>query len=153
MKSTFYSIYNIAKFAHKKNIPFIPKILVNINRILFSCDIPVESCIHKSVIFSHNALGVVIHEDAKIGKNTKILHHVTIGGNMGKKMMLDDKVISVPIIGENVLIGVGAKILGPVKIGNNVKIGAGAVVLNDIPNNATAVGIPAKIIKNSTFAP
>lgn len=85
--------------------------------------------------------GVIrIHPDTKAGRNLSIGQLVTIGtkgvGNRG-----------VPAIGDNVYIGVGAKVLGNIKIGNNVKIGANAVVISDIPDNATAVGVPAKIVK------
>ncbi|WP_412093985.1 serine O-acetyltransferase [Exiguobacterium aestuarii] len=119
-----------------------------INRVLFSCDIPFKADVDKSVYFSHNGLGTVLNENCKVGKNTTILQHVTIGGNMGKKRMIDDVLRSAPIIGENVICGVGAKILGPVKIGDNSKIGAGSVVLSDIPDNSIAVGIPARVINS-----
>lgn len=84
--------------------------------------------------------GVVrIHPDIKAGKNLSIGQLVTIGARgVGHK--------GVPVIGDNVYIGVGAKILGEIKIGNNVKIGANAVVITDVPDNATAVGVPARII-------
>lgn len=137
--------YNLAKTLHRNKIPVLPRLIVNINRILFSCDIPLKSEIHSTVIFAHNGLGVVIHEKAKIGKNTKILQNVAIGGNLGKERLIDGVKTTAPVIGENVLIGAGAKVLGPVKVGNNAKIGAGAVVMIDVPDNAIAVGIPAKI--------
>ena len=80
---------------------------------------------------------IVLHPQVEIGKNCDIRHGVTIGN---QKMYSD-----VPIIGDNVNIGVGATILGKIKIGNNVTIGANAVVLHDVPDNYTAVGIPARI--------
>lgn len=85
----------------------------------------------------HGLNGIIVHYDAKFGKNCIILHQVTIAGK-------DD---GAPIIGDNVLIGAGAKLIGNIKIGNNVKIGANAVVTKDIPDNAVVVGIPAKIIR------
>lgn len=118
--------------------------------MVYACDVPLKANIHKTVVFSHNGLGVVIHENAKIGKNTKILQHVTIGGNMGKRKVVDGREITAPIIGDNVIIGAGAQILGPVKIGNNTKIGAGAVVMIDVPDNFVAVGVPAKLISQPT---
>ena len=78
---------------------------------------------------------------AKIGRNCRIQQQVIIGHIGG------DKGGGIPTIGDNVYIGVGAKILGEVKIGNNVIIGANAVVINDLPDNAVAVGVPAKIVK------
>jgi serine O-acetyltransferase len=81
---------------------------------------------------------IVLNPDTIIGANCTIRHETTIGTRIGDH--------DVPIIGDNVDIGAGAKILGAIKIGNNVRIGANAVVLIDVPDNATAVGIPAKII-------
>lgn len=89
-------------------------------------------------MFAHNGLGCVVNEEAEIGDGTKILQNVSIGGRGTH---------GVPKIGKNVPIGCGAAILGGVCIADNAQIGANAVVLSDIPNNAVAVGIPAKVIK------
>ena len=86
-------------------------------------------------------MGIVIGETATIGNDCTIYHGVTLGGT-GK-----DKIKRHPDIGNNVMIGCGAKILGPIKIGNDVKIGANAVVLKDVPDNCTLVGVPAIIVK------
>lgn len=86
-------------------------------------------------------MGVVIGETAEVGDNVTLYHGVTLGGT-GK-----DKGKRHPTVGNNVIIGSGAKVLGPISIGDNVKIGANAVVLNDVPDNSTAVGIPAKVVK------
>lgn len=115
------------------------KVYQKIIRLLFSAEIPYSVEIGKGVDFKHGGLGVVIHEKAIIGENTIIFQNVTIGG------MPDG---GVPRIGTNVYIGSGAVILGGIVVGDNVKIGANAVVLEDIPNNCTAVGIPATIIMN-----
>lgn len=81
--------------------------------------------------------GVVINTGVQAGRNVFIEHQVTIGAEKQKA----------PVLGDNVFIGAGAKILGAVRIGNDVKIGANAVVTKDVPDGATAVGIPAKVIK------
>ena len=86
-------------------------------------------------------MGVVIGETAVIGDNCLIYQGVTLGGT-GK-----DQVKRHPTLGNNVLVGAGAKVLGPFTVGNNVKIAANAVVLNPLPDNCTAVGIPARIVK------
>lgn len=96
-------------------------------------------------ILPHDLCGIFIASTAIIGKKCTILQQVTIGGNPAA---YDG---SAPIskaatIGDNVIIGAGAKIIGDVKIGNNVRIGANAVVLRDVPDNCTAVGVPARII-------
>ncbi len=86
-------------------------------------------------------MGVVIGETATIGNDCVIYHNSTLGGT-GK-----DKYKRHPDIGNNVMVGSGAKVLGPIKIGNNVKIGANAVVLNNIPDDVTVIGVPERIIK------
>ena len=91
-------------------------------------------------------MGVVIGETAEIGDNVTIYHGATLGGT-GK-----DKGKRHPTIGNNVIIGAGAKVLGPLYLGDNVKVGANAVVLTDVPANSTAVGIPARIVTR-TLAP
>lgn len=82
--------------------------------------------------------GIVLNPNVKIGKNCSIRQGVTIGNRRSEN--------DCPIIGDNCNIGAGAKILGSICIGNNVSIGANAVVLNDVPDNATAIGVPARII-------
>ncbi len=108
-----------------------------VQRILFpACDVPFSVQIGEGTVFTHRAVGVIIHSKAVIGKNCKIQTGVVIAGKNG----------CIPRIGDNVMIGAGACILGDVKVGNNVSIGANAVVLQDVPDNSIAVGIPARII-------
>ena len=121
-------------------IPVIPKILFWFDRFIFSCDIPNKVIIGEDVVFPHYGLGCIFHERTVIGNHCRIYQHVTIGCRNG---------IGPPIIGDYVLIGAGAILLGAIKIGNNVCIGAGAVVVHDIPDNCTVVGNPASIIKTN----
>lgn len=96
--------------------------------------------IGKGLVIDHGA-GVVIGETAEIGDNCTIYQGVTLGGtgkDVGKRH---------PTLGNNVMVGAGAKILGPLTIGDNTKIAAGAVVLEDIPEDSTAVGIPAHVVR------
>jgi serine O-acetyltransferase len=104
--------------------------------VLTSSDIAISAKIPYDLSLPHPN-GVIIHEDAIIGAGCMIMQQVTIG-------MIDTG--DVPQIGDNVYIGAGAKVLGRVYIGNGAKIGAMAVVLQNVPENCTAVGIPAKII-------
>lgn len=93
-------------------------------------------------LFIDHGMGVVIGETAEIGNNVTIFHGVTLGGTGKEK-----NVKRHPTVGDNVVIGAGAKILGPIKIGNNAKIGANSVVLKDVPPYGTVVGIPGKVVK------
>jgi len=94
-------------------------------------------------LFIDHGSGVVIGETAEIGDNCTLYQGVTLGGtgkHVGKRH---------PTLGNNVMVGSGAKVLGPFKVGDNTKIAANAVVLNEIPENATAVGIPARVVRRN----
>lgn len=95
-------------------------------------------------LFIDHGMGVVIGETAEIGDNVTMYHGVTLGGIGG-----DPNSKRHPTIEDNVMIGAGAKILGPVTIGKGAKIGVNAVVLNDIPPYSTAVGVPARVVKTN----
>lgn len=134
----------IMNILYKKKIPILPKAIYLFNRVVYACDIRPNSRIDSSVLFPHNALGVVLHHNAQIGQNTKILHHVTIGGNLNKTRKVNGEEIDAPLIGNNVLVGVGAIIIGPVKIGDNSIIGAGSIITKDVPANGVAYGFAAQ---------
>ncbi len=93
--------------------------------------------------FIDHGTGVVIGETTEIGDDCILYQGVTLGGT-GK-----DKGKRHPTLGNNVMVGAGAKVLGPIKIGNNVRIAAGAVVLDEIPDNCTAVGVPARVVRRN----
>ena len=132
-------IYKISRWLYEHKILILPKIIKMSIRIICGATIPYKASIGDGTIFPHGASGVVLHEEAIIGRNCKRQSNVVIGGRSGKP--------GAPVIGDNVLIGTGAVVLGKIKIGDNVAIGANAVVLNDIESNSVAVGIPAKVIK------
>ncbi len=94
-------------------------------------------------LFIDHGTGVVIGETTEIGDDCTIYQGATLGGT-GK-----DKGKRHPTLGNNVMVGAGAKVLGPIHIGNNVRVAAGAVVLMDIPDNCTAVGVPARIARRN----
>ena len=131
--------HKIAHFSYKNKLFFLARMISKVSRHITGIEIHPGALIGKRLFIDHG-MGVVIGETSKIGNDCTIYHNVTLGST-GK-----DKKKRHPTIGNNVLIGTGAKILGPITVGNNVKIGAGSVVLNNIPDNATVVGVPGKII-------
>ena len=126
--------YRIMRFFQEHKCFLLAKGVCYTIRILFSCAIPPTTILKKDVRIAHG-IGIVLHQDTVIGERTVIYQNVTVGNVGGPK------------IGSDCILGAGCVILGPIKIGNNVKIGANAVVLTDIPDNCTAVGVPAKIVR------
>lgn len=112
------------------------------SRILTGADIHPGAKIGKNFFIDH-ATGVVIGETAEIGDNVSIYQGVTLGGVSTEKKKRH------PTIGNNVVIGAGATILGPITIGDNVRVGAGSVVIKSVPPNSTVVGVPAKIVQRT----
>jgi serine O-acetyltransferase len=113
-----------------------------ISRILTGADIHPGAKIGKDFFIDH-ATGVVIGETAEIGDNVSIYQGVTLGGVSTEKKKRH------PTIGNNVVVGAGATILGPITIGDNVRVGAGSVVIKSVPPNSTVVGVPAKIVQRT----
>ncbi|HAT4092447.1 TPA: serine O-acetyltransferase [Clostridium perfringens] len=132
--------YRIAHGLYKIKLFFLARLISQLGRFFTGIEIHPGAKIGKGLFIDHG-MGVVIGETAEIGDNVTIYHGVTLGGT-GK-----DKGKRHPTIGNNVIIGCGAKILGPISIGDRAKIGANSVVLKNVPKGKTAVGIPA-VIKN-----
>jgi serine O-acetyltransferase len=127
---------------HTIGIPFIPRLISHISRFLTGIEIHPGAKIGRGVFIDHG-MGVVIGETAIVGDYCLIYQGVTLGGTgkeSGKRH---------PTLGENVVIGGGAKILGNIEIGNNVRIGAGSVVLRNVPSDCTVVGVPGRIVYRS----
>lgn len=134
-------LYRLNHWLWRHKVPILPKFIWRLQYILFNSSVPASCIINSGTKFGYGGIAVVIHSRAVIGKNCLIGTCVTIGGKSGW--------YEVPIIGDNVDICNGARILGPVRIGNNVIIGANAVVTKDVPDNCVVAGIPAKIIKEN----
>ena len=132
--------YRIAHWFFKHHLFFIARLLSQTAKWLTGIEIHPGATIGKGLLIDHGS-GVVIGETAEIGDNCTIYQGVTLGGT-GK-----DKGKRHPTLGDNVMVGSGAKILGPFKVGSNSKIAANAVVLEEIPENCTAVGVPARIVR------
>ena len=131
-------LWRFGKRMRQRNHKVISNLVKRWLRIRFSSDISFKAEIGKNVYFGHDGLGVIVTHKAKIGNNVSIMPMTVIG--------LMKSELPGPVIGDNCIIGSGAKVLGPIKLGNNVRIGANTVIIKDIPDNATAVGVPARII-------
>lgn len=132
--------YRISHWFYKNKMFTTARIISQWARRRTGIEIHPGAKIGKGLFIDHG-MGVVVGETAIIGDNCLLYQGVTLGGT-GK-----DKGKRHPTLGNNVLVGSGAKVLGPFKVGNNVKIAANAVVLSAIPDNCTAVGVPARIVK------
>lgn len=115
------------------------RFLSHVGRFLTGVEIHPGAVVGESLFIDHG-MGVVIGETAEIGDKVTLYHGVTLGGTTWQKGKRH------PTVGNNVVIGTGAKVLGPVKIGDNTRIGANSVVIGDIPPNSVVVGIPGKVV-------
>lgn len=133
------------RFAHrlkKWNIPLIPRMISYLTRIITGIEIHPAAKIGRRFFIDHGE-GVVIGETSEIGDDVLIYQQVTLGGTgkeHGKRH---------PTIGNNVIIGAGAKVLGNITIGDNVRVGAGSVVIEDVPEHSTVVGVPGRIVNQT----
>lgn len=133
--------YRLAHRLWNKKFFTLARIISAFGRFLTGVDIHPAARIGKNLFIDH-ATGVVIGETAEIGNDVTLYHGVTLGGtssHQGKRH---------PTLGDRVIVGAGAKLLGPITIGNDARIGSNAVVLKDVPDAATAVGVPAQIVRH-----
>lgn len=141
--SGFHAIFwhRINHFLHiTLHIPFIPRFIAQLVRWFTGVEIHPGAKIGPGFFIDHG-MGVVIGETTEIGRNVTIYQGVTLGGTgleRGKRH---------PTLGDNVVVGVGAKVLGNIRIGDNVKVGGGSVVVHSVPDNCTVVGVPAEIVR------
>ena len=134
--------HRLAHFLHKRGYRLTARTVSQLAKFMTGVEIHPGAVIGRGLVIDHGT-GVVIGETAEVGDNCTIYQGVTLGGtgkDVGKRH---------PTIGNNVLIGAGAKVLGPFRVGDGSKIAANAVVLEAIPENCTAVGIPARIVKRN----
>ena len=135
-------VYRVAHVLWKMKLKIVAKILSSTARVFTGVEIHPAAQIGKNFFIDHG-VGVVIGETSRIGDNVLMYHQVTLGGTGNEKGKIRH-----PSVCDNAMIAAGAKILGNIHIGTNAKVGANAVVLQDVPDNATAVGVPARIIFN-----
>lgn len=132
--------HRLAHWLLKKRVPFIPRALSQFARFITGIEVHPGATIGSGLFIDHG-MGVVIGETTEIGDNVTLFQGVTLGGTgkqRGKRH---------PTLGSHVVVGAGAKVLGPISIGDYVKIGANSVVLQDVPDHSTVVGIPGRIVR------
>jgi serine O-acetyltransferase len=132
--------YRFAHWLWKRRFPFVPRALSQLARFLTGIEIHPGAVIGAGLFIDHG-MGVVIGETTEIGDFVTLFQGVTLGGTgkqRGKRH---------PTIGSHVVVGAGAKVLGPITIGDYVKIGANSVVLQEVPDHSTVVGIPGRIVR------
>lgn len=139
-------LHRVAHWLWRHNWKLLARLVSHVSRWLTGIEIHPGAKIGRRFFIDHG-MGVVIGETTEIGDNCTLYQGVTLGGT-GK-----DKGKRHPTLGNNVLVGTGAKILGPMKIGDNARIAAGAVVLEEVPANATAVGVPARVVRINGVRP
>jgi serine O-acetyltransferase len=133
--------YRIAHWLKMHHVPIVPRAISQLARWLTGIEIHPSAKIGTGFFIDHG-MGVVIGETAEVGDYVTLFQGVTLGGTgkeRGKRH---------PTLGNHVVVGAGAKILGGIKIGDNVKIGANSVVLKNVPANSTVIGVPGRIIKS-----
>ena len=131
--------HRINHFLYKIHIPILPRLFAQVARFFTGVEIHPAAKIGRGVVIDHG-MGVVIGETSEIGDGVLIYQGVTLGGvslNKGKRH---------PTIGNNVTIGAGAAVLGPIKVGDGSVVGSGAVVVKSVPPGCTVVGIPGKVV-------
>lgn len=134
--------HGISNWLWKHNCKWLARTVSSIARWITGVEIHPGATIGRRFFIDHG-MGVVIGETAEIGNDCTVYHGVTLGGtswNAGKRH---------PTLGNNVVIGAGAKVLGPLMVGENARIGSNAVVVKDVPNGATVVGIPGRVVKSA----
>jgi serine O-acetyltransferase len=131
------------RFAHKlykAGIPILPRVISQVSRFFTGIEIHPGATIGRRFFIDHG-MGVVIGETTEIGDDVLIYQNVTLGGTGNERGKRH------PTIGNNVVVGTGAKVLGGITIGHNARIGAGSVVVKPVPDNSTVVGIPGRVVR------
>ncbi|MHB1861375.1 MAG: serine O-acetyltransferase [Gemmatimonadaceae bacterium] len=139
------ALYYVGNWCYRHHVPLMPQACQMLLYLVTTAVVPFRARIGKGCLLAHGGSGVVIHPDAVIGRNVVIHQQVTVGGT-GKGAP------RLPVIGDDVYLGAGAKIIGPVDVGSNTVIGANAVVTRSISAGCVAVGVPAHVVREGINA-
>lgn len=133
-------LHRLSHKLYRWGVPLAPRILSQMGRFFTGIEIHPGATIGRRFFIDHGS-GVVIGETSEIGNDVLIYQGVTLGGTGGEKGKRH------PTLGNNVVVGAGAKVLGNIVVGDNVKIGAGSVVVHPVPDNSTVVGVPGRVVR------
>lgn len=128
--------FRMARWLHRSGLSFFAGALTRFASVFTGCIIGCSADVGPGLVILHSR-GIVVHKSVKAGRNLVLGHAVTIGRRRG----------GTPIIGHNVYIGTGAVLMGAINVGDRARIGANAVVIDDVPEDATVVGVPARVVK------
>ncbi len=131
--------HRLAHWLWNHRLRFLARLLSHVSRFLTGIEIHPGAKIGSGFFIDHG-MGVVIGETSELGKNVTLYHGVTLGGTSTKKEKRH------PTLEDNVIVGAGAAVLGPIRVGENARVGSGSVVIEDVPPNTTVVGIPGKVV-------
>ena len=131
--------HRLAHALYRWRVPVLPRLISHLSRFLTGIEIHPGARIGEGFFIDHG-MGVVIGETAEIGENVTLYQGVTLGGTSRQRTKRH------PTVGNNVIIGAGARLIGNITIGDNVRIGAGSVVVTPVPSNATVVGVPGRVV-------
>jgi serine O-acetyltransferase len=131
--------HRVQRWLADRGVPVLPRVVHRLIFLLFNCVIPPEAELGEGTWFGYGGMGVVIHSRARLGRRVFVSPQVTIGGRSG--------LWDVPVIEDDVYIGSGAKVLGPIRVGRGATIGANAVVIDDVPEEAVVAGVPARVLR------
>ena len=132
-------LHRVAHGLHRRGVPVVPRVLSHVSRAITGIEIHPGARIGDGLFIDHG-MGVVIGETAEIGEDCHILQGVTLGGTSTKRAKRH------PTLGNRVVVGAGAKLIGAIEVGDNARIGANAVVVTNVPENATVVGVPGHVV-------
>jgi serine O-acetyltransferase len=132
-------LHRMAHALHTRRVPVLPRVISNFSRLFTGIEIHPGAQIGEGLFIDHG-MGVVIGETAEIGNDCHILQGVTLGGTSMHRTKRH------PTLGNGVVVGAGAKLIGAIEIGDNARIGAGSVVVSNVPPNATVVGVPGHVV-------
>lgn len=131
--------HRLAHTLHHWHIPVLPRLISHLSRFVTGIEIHPGAEIGEGFFIDHG-MGVVIGETSEIGNNVTLYQGVTLGGTSHQRVKRH------PTLGNNVVVGAGAQLIGAISIGNNSKVGAGSVVVTSVPDNATVVGVPGRVV-------